>query len=127
MASNLRLHLLDTAAMNTHNIIFRLSLIAGLSISSAAWAVNMQLGQILPYLDCRHQARFSALASFVAMLLACVAAVVSWRATARARSTQPLTATSGFVGAMSALSALIFAFALSMQAIASLVLSGCER
>jgi uncharacterized membrane protein YqjE len=127
MASNLRLHLLDTAAMNAHNIIFRLSLIAGLSISSAAWALNMQLGQILPYLDCRYQAPFSAAASFVAMLLACVAAIVSWRATVRARSTQPLTATSGFVGAMSALSALIFAFALSMQAIASLVLSGCER
>jgi len=113
--------------MNAHNIIFRLSLIAGFSLSSAAWAVNMQLGQILPYLDCRHQMRFSALASFVAMLLACVAAAASWRATARARSTQPLTATSSFVGAMSALSALIFAFALSMQAIASLVLSGCER
>jgi uncharacterized membrane protein YqjE len=113
--------------MKAQNVIFRLALIAGLSISSAAWAVNMQLGQILPYLDCRHQARFSALASFAATLLACVAAVASWRATARARSTQPLTATSVFLGSMSALSALIFAFALSMQGIASLVLSGCER
>jgi uncharacterized membrane protein YqjE len=113
--------------MTAHNIIFRLSLIAGLAIASAAWAINMQLGEILPYLDCRHQARFSAFVSFAAMLFACAAAVISWRATIRAGRTGPLTATSGFVGALSALSALVFAFALSMQGIASLVLSGCER
>jgi uncharacterized protein YihD (DUF1040 family) len=38
-----------------------------------------------------------------------------------------LTAVSGFVGALSALTALVLIFALSMQGIASLVLSGCER
>jgi hypothetical protein len=113
--------------MNSQNIIFRVALLAGLVIASAAWAINMQLGEILPYLDCRHQVRFSAIASFAGMLLACIAAAVSWRATIRARTAEPLTATSGFIGAMSALSALVFVFALSMQAIAALVLSGCER
>ena len=113
--------------MNSHNLIFRLSLIAGLAFASAAWAVNTQLGETLPYLDCRQHARYSALASVAALLLAGVAAIISWRATGRARSTQPFTATSGFIGAMSALSALVFSFAIFLQAIASLVLSGCER
>jgi energy-converting hydrogenase Eha subunit A len=113
--------------MNTHTILLRVSLIAGLLIASSAWALNTQLGEILPYLDCQHQARFSATVSFVALLITCGAAAMSWRAGRRAQTAAPLTATSGFIGAMSALSALIFAFALSMQGIASLVLSGCER
>jgi hypothetical protein len=113
--------------MTAHNVMLRFSLIAGLVIASAVWAINMQLGEILPYLDCQHQARLAALVSFTAMLLACVAAVISWRATIRVRRAEPLTTTAGFVGGLSALSALVFAFALSMQGIASLVLSGCER
>ena len=113
--------------MNAHNVLFRLSLIAGLALASAAWAINTQLGEILPYLDCRQHARYSALASLGGLLLACVAAVLSWRATTRAKNTEPFTATSGFIGAMSALSALVFAFAIFLQGIASLVLSGCER
>jgi hypothetical protein len=113
--------------MSAHNLVFRLSLISGLALASAAWAINTQLGEILPYLDCRQHARYSALASLAGLLLACLAAVVSWRATGRARSTEPFTATSGFIGAMSALSALVFSFAIFLQAIAPLVLSGCER
>jgi len=113
--------------MKVQSILFRFSLIAGLSIASAVWAVNTQLGEMLPYLDCRQQARFSATASAAAILLACVAAVLSWRATSRTQNSGPLTATSNFLGALSALSALIFIFALSLQGMASLVLSGCER
>lgn len=113
--------------MTKHSTLLRLALIAGLAVASAAWAVNMQLGEILPYVDCQHQARFSAAASFIALLLASVGAVVSWRATHRAERAGPLTAVSGFVGALSALAALVFIFALSMQGVASLVLSGCER
>lgn len=113
--------------MNTHTVLLRVSLIAGLLIASAAWAFNTQLGEILPYLDCQHQARFSATASFLALVFTGVAGALSWRAMRRARAVTPVSATSGFIGAMSALSVLIFAFALSMQGIASLVLSGCER
>jgi uncharacterized membrane protein YqjE len=71
--------------MTTHSTLFRVALIAGLAVASAAWAVNMQLGEILPYVDCRHQARFSAVASFIALLLAAVGAVVSWRGGGPAR------------------------------------------
>jgi hypothetical protein len=113
--------------MNMHNVLIRFSLIAGLLIAPLAWAIDSQLGEILPYLDCQHQVRSSAIAAFSGMLLACLAAIVSWRSTNRARIGASLTATSGFIGALSALSALIFAFALSLQGIASLVLSGCER
>jgi uncharacterized membrane protein YqjE len=113
--------------MTTRHILLRISLIAGLAIAASAWAVNMQLGEILPYLDCRHHQRFSAIASLVALLLTAAAAVLSWRASRRVADSAPLTATSEFIGALSALCALIFVFALSMQTIASLVLSGCER
>jgi uncharacterized membrane protein YqjE len=113
--------------MTTHSMLLRFALIAALAIASAAWALNTQLGEILPYVDCQHQARFSAAASFIALLLAGAAAVVSWRATRSAERAGPLTAVSGFVGALSALAALVFIFALSMQGVASLVLSGCER
>ena len=113
--------------MSAHNLLFRLSLIAGLALASAAWAINTQLGEILTYLDCRQHARYSALASLAGLLLAGVAAILSWQATRRAQHTEPFTATSGFIGAMSALSALVFTFAIFLQTIASLVLSGCER
>ena len=113
--------------MRTHTFILRLSLIAGLALATAAWAINTQLGEILPYLDCRQHARYSALASLAGLLFAFFAAIVSWRATGRARRTVPFTATSGFLGAMSALSAAVFMFAIFLQGIASLVLSGCER
>jgi hypothetical protein len=99
---------------------------AGLLIASSAWIINTQLGEILPYLDCQQQARFSAMASFVGATVACVAGAVSWQSAGRANKSDPL-ATSGFAGSLSALSAAVFAFALSMQGIASLVLSGCER
>jgi hypothetical protein len=112
--------------MSVRNFLIRFSLLAGLLIAPLAWAIDTQLGEILPYLDCQHQGRSSAIAAFSGMLLACLAAIMSWRSTSRARMAS-LTATSGFLGALSALSALIFAFALSLQGIASLVLSGCER
>jgi hypothetical protein len=113
--------------MNTHRLLSRFSLTAGLLIAPLAWAIVMQLGEILPWLDCQHQVRSSAIAAFSGMLLACLAVIASWRSILRARAAAPLTTTSVFLGALSALSALIFIFALSMQGVASLVLSGCER
>lgn len=113
--------------MNTHRLLSWLSLSAGLLIAPLAWAIVVQLGEILPWLDCQHQVRSSAIAAFSGMLLACLAAIVSWRSIMHHRTAAPLTATSVFLGALSAVSALIFIFALSMQGVASLVLSGCER
>ncbi|NOJ42180.1 hypothetical protein [Bradyrhizobium australiense] len=99
----------------------------GLSIAPAVWIVNTQLGQILPYLDCQHQTAYSAIASFAGAVASCVAAAISWRAAQRVSVSEPSPTEPSFVGSMSALSALLFAFALLMQGAASLVLSGCQR
>jgi hypothetical protein len=99
---------------------------AGLLVAALAWAINTQLGQILPYLDCQRKAQFSAAASLIGAFAAGLACVLSWRSVGGLRSAAP-NRTARFVGLMSALAALVFAFALSMQGMASLVLSGCER
>jgi hypothetical protein len=127
MAPDLLLYLLDPKAMSARKIQNTVSILAGLLIASSAWAINMQLGQILPYTDCARQSRWSAIISFIGVTAAVITGAVSWRSTRPARIAAPLTVTSRFIAWVSALSALIFAFALSMQGIASLELSGCER
>jgi len=113
--------------MSISKIQNRFSVVAGLLIAPTVWAINMQLGEILPDIDCFHQSRWSASLSFVGAAGAALAGAVSWRWADRAQLAVPLTATSRFVASLGALSALVFAFALSMQGVASLVLSGCER
>jgi hypothetical protein len=85
-----------------------------------------QLGQILPYLDCEHHARYSAIISVSGAAVSCLAGAISWRSIGLAEMSEPRR-TWLFVGSMSILGALVFAFALSMQGLAGLVLSGCER
>jgi hypothetical protein len=113
--------------MNIRKILAMLTINAGLLIAAMAWAINTQLGEILPYVDCRNQSRWSAILSFIGLVVACLAGATSWHWANQARFAGPLTAASTFIASMGALSALVFAFALSMQGIASLVLSGCER
>jgi hypothetical protein len=113
--------------MSVRKIQDRFSVVAGLLIAPTVWAINMQLGEILPNIDCVHQSRWSAIISFVGVGAAVLAGAISWRWADQARLAAPLTATSRFVASLGALSALVFAFALSMQGVASLVLSGCER
>jgi hypothetical protein len=113
--------------MSTNRTRFALAVCAGLLVASSAWIINTQLGQILPYIDCQQQARYSAIASFAGVVASCLAGAISWRASNRASMFEPMPVTLGFVGSISALAASVFAFALSMQGLASLVLSGCER
>jgi hypothetical protein len=112
--------------MSTRKTLIVLSLCLGLLVASAVWIINTELGQLLPYIDCERDVRLSAAASFVGVVSACLAGAISWRAASRAKPFAHL-ATLELVGSVSALSALVFAFALSMQGIASLVLNGCER
>jgi hypothetical protein len=112
--------------MKVRKIQNTLSVLAGLSIAPTVWAINMQLGQILPYIDCAQQWHHSAIYSFAGSAAALLAGGLSWNWTHYERNASSL-ATSRFIARLGALSALIFAFALSMQGIASLVLSGCER
>jgi hypothetical protein len=110
--------------MSIRKTRFALSVSAGLLIAPLLWMINTQLGEILPYLDCQYQARLSATTSFAAAAAASLSAAISWRSGSYAR---PIAATLSFFGSMSTLAAAIFAFALLMQGVASLVLSGCER
>jgi hypothetical protein len=112
--------------MSSRKIQSTLVILAGLSIAPTVWTINMQLGQILPYIDCAQQSRLSAIYSFAGSAVALLAGGLSWSWTQRQRITF-LTVISRFIARVSGLSALIFAFALSMQGVASLVLSGCER
>ncbi|HEY3681354.1 MAG TPA: hypothetical protein VGL45_21785 [Bradyrhizobium sp.] len=95
------------------------------------WALNTQLGQVLPGIDCQRHLRFSAIASIGGMLLAGLAAGLSaWPIVRNVNTANRRTCggrTWDFVGRISALAALVFAFALAMQGLAGLVLDGCER
>jgi hypothetical protein len=112
--------------MNINRTLAILKACAGLSAAPAIWVINTQLGQILPYIDCQQQARYSAIASFAGALAAYASGAISWR-TARQPAVSEVPPMLNFMGSMGALSGLIFAFALSLQGAASLVLSGCER
>ncbi len=99
---------------------------AGLVAGATVWAVNVQLGQILPYVDCARHARYSAILSVAWLFMAAATSFLSWRhGTARNRAEQ--TSSLRFFASLSALAGLVFAFALALQVAASLVLTGCER
>ncbi len=102
---------------------------AGLVAGPLAWAVNTQLGQMLPYLQCSTRLPLLAGTSWLLALLACAAALLSWFG-----NTEPLRRPSSgrahtdeFIKMLSALAGALFAFALALQGASSLVLSGCER
>lgn len=113
--------------MTEHRILTRLTTWAGLWAAALLWAANTQLGLVLSYRDCTGEFQVSALISAGFAVLALMAGAISWRS-ARSRpmgfGSPP---TIHFDAAISALSALVFAFALSLQTMASLVLTGCER
>jgi hypothetical protein len=107
--------------------LVRLTTWAGLWVGALLWASNMQLGLILPFADCTRQGRASALMSMGFAILALIAGIISWRSARSSPSGFGSPSTLRFDAAVSALSAPVFTFALGLQAIASLVLTGCER
>lgn len=96
--------------------------LGGLIAAPAAWAVSMQLGQILPYTDCRTGIAATAVASFAAALIALAGCFVSYRGYASTRARMGL-----FLSALSLLVGLSFAFALLLQGAASLLIDACAR
>jgi hypothetical protein len=97
---------------------------AGLVIAPLLWAVNMQLGEILPYAECGSRWRPSVVISAVFLVAAGVSALISrYAASLHATKSTALR----FVANVAALLALVFAFTLALQAIAGIVLTGCER
>jgi hypothetical protein len=89
-------------------------------IASLLWAVNTQLGLILPYAQCGSRIRPALMGSIIAVLLAVGAAAVSWR------SAWP-GPTGRFWSGVCALFGIVLAFALLLQAAAAFMLTDCER
>lgn len=100
----------------------RFALLAGLSIGALLWATNTQLGEILPYPECRMRIVLLALTSLALGLGAVGTALLSWRTGKWANA-----AVDVFLSRLGVMAALLFTFAIALQGAASLVLSGCER
>ena len=118
--------------MNTDSFIrSRLSPSVGLVVPPLLWAANTQAGQILPYAECG-SFKITAATSFLAAALSLVMAYLSWLTVRRDSSEGSvevtlLPPTSSFVALLSALNGALFAFALLLQGLSSVVLTGCER
>ncbi|PSO14036.1 hypothetical protein [Bradyrhizobium sp. MOS003] len=113
--------------MNASRLFTYLSIWAGLWFAPLVWAVNMQLGQILPYADCRSQLHSSVIISFVGAALTSASGIASWSSPRRVGGEAAEQSNAHFGGIVSALSASVFTFALLMQGVAAVVLTGCEK
>jgi hypothetical protein len=100
---------------------------AGLVVGPGLWAVNMQAGLILPYANCAGHRLVSATVSLLLAVLVLGSAVASWRARADGPTAWASERPYRFVAILGCLVALLFAFALMLQAAAGVVLTGCER
>jgi hypothetical protein len=95
-----------------------------LVIAPAVCAVSTQLGQILPYAECGGPRRLSAIAASLCLIAAAVSGWLSWRAASRIATGD---GAFQFVARLSGALGAVFAFALVLQAMAGIVLTGCER
>lgn len=93
---------------------------AGLVLAPALWALNTQLGQILPYADCSQRSMTAALASTVCAVLATACALLTLRAWSRTPSRS-----ARFISAISWLAGFAFAFALFQQGAAAVLIPAC--
>jgi hypothetical protein len=94
-------------------------------VGSGLWALNTQLGQILPYAECGARISPGLLVSLLALAVTLLATLVSGRSLLLAR--QQAAGGLGFTAALGLLSGLLFAYALLLQGLSTVVLTGCER
>jgi Mn2+/Fe2+ NRAMP family transporter len=100
---------------------------AGLAAGPLAWAFNTQLGQSFSYLECSTRLPLLAAISWLLAILSFAAAYFSWYGNTEPVRRRSSTGTDKFVKALSSLNGVLFAFALLLQGISSMVLTGCER
>lgn len=91
------------------------------------WAVNVQLGQILPYVECGSRSMPAMLISLAAAGATLACGWVSWCAAAGSGGGRTANQTVRFTAHISALLGLVFTFVLLLQAASALLLTGCER
>jgi hypothetical protein len=87
------------------------------------WATSLQFSQVLPYLDCMRGSHGLANIAFAALVLAVLSGGLVWHVAGRQRQRHKVP----FLAAIATLSSAVFAYALALQAIATLVLTGCEK
>lgn len=92
----------------------------GLIVPPALWAAQTQLGLLLPHVDCRDNSAWSLAASLCAIALMLACAWVSHRMARQTQARMP-----AFLGELSFLVGLAFAFASLLQGAAAWLLDPC--
>ncbi len=101
--------------------------LAGWLVGPVCWAVAVQAGQILPYVDCRTQSPWSLTVPLVGAALSLASAGLAWRGQAGGRSgARRGDAAFSLVASLGVMLGLLMAFAMLLQAIGPMVLTGCE-
>ena len=93
---------------------------AGLIVAGVCWMVSNELGLILPAAECGSSLKPSLIVTALLALAAFASAIVSSRAPWPGRTGQ-------FTAHVSALFASVMLFALLLQVLATVLLTGCER
>lgn len=101
---------------------FLLGRYTGLVLPPTAWAINTQLGQILPYADCNGGVSWTLIGAFAAAAIAAAGVLFCYNAL----TAQP-SQTGSFVGKLSLLFGLAVSFALILQVAATILVNPCAR
>lgn len=101
---------------------YSIAVAGGLGFAPLAWAISTAIGQVMPYMDCRMGRQCSMMATALLSLLAALGALTPL--TARGK---PQTKTAEFIRMISILAGSAFAFALTMQAAATLLVNPCQH
>jgi hypothetical protein len=95
--------------------------LGGLIIVMCIWAVNLELGQIMPHIDCARQTSWTLVVVSAAMLASAIASAISirtaWSAHAAGKGSAPMAV---------ALASVPFLFAIAMQGAASMLVNACQ-
>jgi hypothetical protein len=104
----------------------------GLLVGAAAWAISTQLSYSLVSISCDSAAGLVPLIATISLTVAIVGGALSLPASSALEG--PTVQVGGgdarprrFFAVISALAALIFALAILLQGVASLIVSGCQR
>jgi hypothetical protein len=131
LAANLRPHLLVSQVGRVMAPLKQAPLI-GLLVGAAAWAISTQLSYSLVSISCDSAAGLVPLIATISLTVAIVGGALSQPASSALEG--PTVQVGGgdarprrFFAVISALAALIFALAILLQGVASLIVSGCQR
>jgi hypothetical protein len=102
----------------------------GFFAGPAAWALHQQIGYMLVPVSCHSRTLLVPIVTVLAVALALAGGYFSWmpwRAAEDAETTSNAMRTHRFLAQLSALFAVLFAFAILLQGAATLFLNGCQR